>query len=115
MGGGRVEVLDVLAYLRLAINPDDDASFLRALTRPPRPGLGPGSMGRRRLLAEREPTAALQFGEEEEAIGGGEGGGSGAGGGAAGAVPRPVAPRSLFAAAKFLVRTGALRPAAFYL
>ena len=81
---------DVLAYVRLALNPADDAAFLRVLARPPRPGLGPGSLARRRLLAGLEPTADLQFPDEssppatgaagrqaEAEDGGGGGGGAG--------------------------------------
>ncbi|NDU85318.1 MAG: UvrD-helicase domain-containing protein [Ferrovum sp.] len=39
----RQEVRHVLAYLRLALNPEDDASFLRVVNFPPR-GIGPRSL-----------------------------------------------------------------------
>ncbi|ELR14125.1 UvrD/REP helicase subfamily protein [Acanthamoeba castellanii str. Neff] len=38
--GEREEVRDVLAYLTLAVNPDDDGAFMRVLNKPTR-GLGP--------------------------------------------------------------------------
>jgi DNA helicase-2/ATP-dependent DNA helicase PcrA len=39
----RQEVKDVLAYVRLAFNPDDDPSFRRAVNTPPR-GIGPAAL-----------------------------------------------------------------------
>ena len=55
----RREVKDVLAYLRLLVNPADDIAFLRAVGWPRR-GVGAKSIDRLRALAERrgEPLAA---------------------------------------------------------
>ncbi|NIP72501.1 MAG: UvrD-helicase domain-containing protein, partial [Gammaproteobacteria bacterium] len=41
----RTEIKDLMAYLRLLVNPDDDAAFLRAANTPRR-GIGPGTMER---------------------------------------------------------------------
>ena len=46
----RMEVKDALAWLRLTVNRDDDGSFERALTTPPR-GVGATSLERLRALA----------------------------------------------------------------
>lgn len=39
----RAEVRDLVAYLRLLVNPDDDAAFLRVINTPRR-GIGPGTL-----------------------------------------------------------------------
>lgn len=39
----RTEIKDLMAYLRLLVNPDDDTAFLRAINTPRR-GLGPGTI-----------------------------------------------------------------------
>ena len=49
----RREVKDLLAYLMLALNPNDDLAFVRCLEAPPR-GLGETGIGRLRELARRE-------------------------------------------------------------
>jgi DNA helicase-2/ATP-dependent DNA helicase PcrA len=49
----RKEIKDALAHLRLAVNPDDDLAFLRAVASPPR-GVGKATLGR---LAEQAAAA----------------------------------------------------------
>lgn len=55
----RKEVKEAMAYLRLAVNPRDDESFIRAVNTPAR-GIGETSIKRLRLHAQREgvPLAA---------------------------------------------------------
>ena len=52
----RREIKDVLAYLSLAVNPDDDAAFLRVVNWPRR---GVGSVTQDRLSAARRPDESL--------------------------------------------------------
>jgi DNA helicase-2/ATP-dependent DNA helicase PcrA len=52
----RREIKDVLAYLQLAVNPRDDAAFLRAVNWPRR---GVGSVTLERLREAREPEESL--------------------------------------------------------
>jgi ATP-dependent DNA helicase UvrD/PcrA len=54
----RKEVKDALAYLRLALNPDDDLAFTRAVGTPPR-GIGKTSLGRLAEAAERAGLSLL--------------------------------------------------------
>jgi len=54
----RKEVKDALAYLRLALNPDDDLAFTRAVGTPPR-GIGKTSLGRLAEAAERDGVSLL--------------------------------------------------------
>ena len=49
----RAEVKDVLAYLRLSINPNDDLAFERASNMPPK-GLGSKTLSQIRSLAQTE-------------------------------------------------------------
>ena len=49
----RMEIKDALAYLRLAVNRDDDASFERIVNTPPR-GIGPRSLEEIRSRARQE-------------------------------------------------------------
>src|SRR2546426_2615905 len=46
----RAEIKDALAYVRLAINPDDDVGLLRVLNTPPR-GIGPKAVESLRAMA----------------------------------------------------------------
>ena len=67
----RKEVKDALAYLRLALNPDDDLAFRRAIQAPAR-GIGKTTLGRLDELAGRAGTALLRVaaGPEGRALGG---------------------------------------------
>lgn len=55
----RREIRDALAYLRLAVNPDDDVAFLRAVASPPR-GIGRSTLSRLVDGATREGGSLLQ-------------------------------------------------------
>jgi DNA helicase-2/ATP-dependent DNA helicase PcrA len=54
----RKEVKDALAYLRLALNPNDDLAFTRAIAVPPR-GIGKATLGRLAEIAEHEGVSLL--------------------------------------------------------
>ena len=56
----RTEVKDLLAYLKLIINPRDDESFLRSVNRPAR-GIGEVTVRRLRNGAERENLSLLEM------------------------------------------------------
>ncbi|MHC5081696.1 MAG: ATP-dependent helicase, partial [Planctomycetota bacterium] len=58
----RKEVKDVLAYLRLAANPRDDVSFLRAVNTPPR-GIGAKSLDAVRAAAAEGGTSLFEAAE----------------------------------------------------
>jgi len=49
----RAEIKDILAYLRLVVNPDDDNAFLRIINTPRR-GIGPSTIERIGQLANQE-------------------------------------------------------------
>jgi DNA helicase-2/ATP-dependent DNA helicase PcrA len=67
----RKEVKDALAYLRLALNPQDDLAFTRAIGMPPR-GVGRATLGRLAEIAVRErlPLSAAAAGPAAAEIGG---------------------------------------------
>ncbi len=54
----RAEIRDMLAYLRLAINPDDDVALTRIINRPPR-GLGEKAIETLRETARRDGSSML--------------------------------------------------------
>lgn len=68
----RKEIKDIMAYLRLIYNPDDDISFLRIVNRPKR-GIGAGTLGKVQNFAEERGLslyeAALKS-EENPALSG---------------------------------------------
>jgi DNA helicase-2/ATP-dependent DNA helicase PcrA len=67
----RAEVKDTVAYVRLALNPEDDVALLRALNTPPR-GIGQGTVDRLRNLAEQRGGSLWSaLGELAESAGGG--------------------------------------------
>ncbi|SNB67627.1 ATP-dependent helicase [Thermoflexus hugenholtzii] len=66
----RREVKDLIAYLRLVLNPHDDLSLVRVLNVPPR-GIGPATMARLSALALQEKTSL--FAAVEQAVAGAPG------------------------------------------
>lgn len=68
----RAEIKDALAYLRLAVNPRDNAAFERIINVPPR-GIGERSLEKIRFVAENEGLSywqAAQHALQERLIGG---------------------------------------------
>ena len=63
----RQEVKDVLAYLKLAVNPKDDVSFDRVVNTPPR-GLGKTTLDHLRNHAQRVGTPLLRAAREAEQV-----------------------------------------------
>ncbi|MBQ9887811.1 MAG: UvrD-helicase domain-containing protein [Bacteroidales bacterium] len=55
----RAEVKDMMAYLKLAVNPDDDESFKRAVNMPPR-GIGETSMSALASAAREKETSLFK-------------------------------------------------------
>lgn len=64
----RAEVRDVLAYLRLAVNPDDDAAFLRVVNLPRRE-IGATTLERLGELAGRRRGSLLATARSDAALG----------------------------------------------
>lgn len=63
----RKENRDVLAYLRLLLNPKDDISFLRAVNEPPR-GIGKTSLGHLQAYAGPREMSLVQAAEQIDKI-----------------------------------------------
>ncbi|MBN1246640.1 MAG: UvrD-helicase domain-containing protein [Anaerolineae bacterium] len=55
----RREIKDILGFLRLVLNPDDDISFMRVVNVPPR-GIGAGTVGKVAAEAQRRHTSLYQ-------------------------------------------------------
>lgn len=55
----RREIKDVLGFLRVVLNPDDDISFMRVVNVPPR-GIGSGTVGKVAAEAQRLGTSLYQ-------------------------------------------------------
>ena len=60
---GYAEIKDVLAYLRLVVNPDDDAAFLR-IVNVPRREIGPATLEKLGAYANRRKTSLFQASQE---------------------------------------------------
>lgn len=63
----RMEVKDILAYLRLVINEEDDISFIRAVTNPRR-GIGKGTLARIEEFSRRKSISLLKATKSEELL-----------------------------------------------
>ena len=61
----RKEIKDMIAYLRLAFNPRDDAAFRRAVNTPPR-GIGPGAQGKIEAVAATQDVSLLRACHDQE-------------------------------------------------
>lgn len=63
----RTEIKDILAYMRLIANPDDDPAFLRAATTPKR-GIGETTLGKLNQYAKQHHCSLFQAACDEEAL-----------------------------------------------
>ena len=63
----KAEIKDVLSYLRLLANPDDDPAFLRAATTPKR-GIGDTTLGKRNDYAKQHECSLFQAAQSMEAL-----------------------------------------------
>jgi len=63
----RKEIKDVMAYLRMLINPQDDQSLLRAVNEPPR-GIGKTSLGHFQEYARKQNISLLDTFERAEEV-----------------------------------------------
>jgi len=64
---GRREVKDIIAYLTLAVNPNDDLAFVRCLDAPAR-GIGATTLGRLRDLARQEGRSLFGVAEHLDRV-----------------------------------------------
>ena len=65
----KAEIKDVLAYIRLLANPDDDPAFLRAATTPKR-GIGDTTLGKLNEYARQHSCSLFQTASSMEAMAG---------------------------------------------
>ena len=63
----KAEIKDVLAYIRLLANPDDDPAFLRAATTPKR-GIGDTTLGKLNEYARQHSCSLFQTASSMEAL-----------------------------------------------
>ncbi|MDO5059531.1 MAG: DNA helicase Rep [Neisseria sp.] len=63
----KAEIKDVLSYIRLIANPDDDPAFLRAVTTPKR-GVGDATLGRLNDYAKAHQCSLFAAAQAEEVI-----------------------------------------------
>ena len=63
----KVEIKDVLSYLRLLANPDDDPAFLRAATTPKR-GIGDTTLGKLNDYAKEHECSLFQAAQSMDAL-----------------------------------------------
>ena len=65
----RKEIKDMIAYMRLVVNPDDNVAFLRVINEPKR-SIGPRTIEKIAILAEQQETSMLRLLTDEEVVGG---------------------------------------------
>ena len=63
----KAEIKDVLSYLRLLVNPDDDPAFLRAATTPKR-GIGDTTLGKLNDYAKQHECSLFQAAQSMDAL-----------------------------------------------
>ncbi|ASK26822.1 DNA helicase Rep [Neisseria chenwenguii] len=63
----KAEIKDVLSYIRLIANPDDDPAFLRAVTTPKR-GIGEATLGKLNSYAHEHECSLYQTAQTEAAL-----------------------------------------------
>ena len=63
----KAEIKDVLSYLRLLANPNDDPAFLRAVTTPKR-GIGDVTLGKLNTYANEHECSLYEAAQNEEAL-----------------------------------------------
>lgn len=63
----KAEIKDVLSYLRLLANPNDDPAFLRAVTTPKR-GIGDVTLGKLNTYAHEHECSLYEAAQTEEAL-----------------------------------------------
>lgn len=63
----KAEIKDVLAYLRLISNPDDDPAFLRSVSTPKR-GIGDTTLGKLNEYAKKHHTSLFQAAQNEDIL-----------------------------------------------
>ena len=63
----KAEIKDVLSYLRLLANPNDDPAFLRAVTTPKR-GIGDVTLGKLNTYAHEHECSLYEAAQNEEAL-----------------------------------------------
>ncbi|QEY23353.1 DNA helicase Rep [Neisseria animalis] len=64
----KAEIKDVLSYIRLIANPNDDPAFLRAVTTPKR-GIGDVTLGKLNTYAHAHECSLYEAAQTEEALG----------------------------------------------
>lgn len=65
----RKEIKDMIAYMRLVANPDDNVAFTRVINEPKR-SIGPKTLDKISILAEQQGTSMLRLLTDEEIVGG---------------------------------------------
>ncbi|MDD7409466.1 MAG: UvrD-helicase domain-containing protein [Anaerovoracaceae bacterium] len=65
----RKEIKDMIAYMRLVVNPDDDIALMRVINEPKR-GVGPRTMEKLGVLAQQRGISLLRLMTDEFVVGG---------------------------------------------
>ena len=65
----RKEIKDLIAYMRLVVNPDDDIALMRVINEPKR-GVGPKTVEKLGVLAQQRETSILRLMTDESVTGG---------------------------------------------